>query len=263
MCFGCRGEYLDGRNFIARAITAGAAAVLWEQDDFSWNPEWQVPHLAVPVCAGWPGPIAAHVLGDPSRQMPVIGVTSTNGKTSITHWLAQAISALGRQTAVIGTVGNGFWGQLQATTHTRPIRYRCSRIWRRSAPRGAVCGDGSLVAWRGSGRVNGTHFEGGGVHQSHPRSPRLPRRYGKLRRGQGQDCLPGGLKTAVINGDDEFGRKLLTQTRHAETCAAGHMVLQQGRHPLPRAADQSGWHQYAGGHACRRDPHWQPVAGRI
>lgn len=156
----CMGEYQDGRNFIPQAIAAGAAAVLWEQDDFSWNPAWQVPHLAVPGLRWLAGPIAAHVLGDPSRHMPVIGVTGTNGKTSITHWLAQALSDTGRRTAVIGTVGNGFWGALEGSTHTTPdpVSLQEKLAAYRTAGAQAMAIEVSSHGLD-QGRVNGTHFE--------------------------------------------------------------------------------------------------------
>ena len=45
----CRGEYADGRNYIAEALAKGAAAVLWDPaDGFAWKEEWAVPHLPVP-----------------------------------------------------------------------------------------------------------------------------------------------------------------------------------------------------------------------
>ncbi|MDQ5886824.1 MAG: UDP-N-acetylmuramoyl-L-alanyl-D-glutamate--2,6-diaminopimelate ligase, partial [Pseudomonadota bacterium] len=224
----CRGEYLDGRNFIAQAITAGAAAVLWEQDDFSWNPEWQVPHLAVPGLRWLAGPIAAHVLGEPSRQMPVIGVTGTNGKTSITHWLAQALSALGRSTAVIGTVGNGFWGQLEATTHTTPDPVSVQQNLAAFRAQGAQC-VAIEVSSHGldQGRVNGTHFEVAvftNLTRDHLDYHGDMESYGEAK---AKLFAWPALKTAVINGDDEFGRTLLAQTRHAGVSSWSY-GLQQG-----------------------------------
>ncbi|RBB92332.1 UDP-N-acetylmuramoyl-L-alanyl-D-glutamate--2,6-diaminopimelate ligase, partial [Pseudomonas sp. MWU12-2115] len=117
----CRGEYTDGRDFIPAALEKGAAAVLWDDaDGFAWKAEWQVPNLAVPQLRERAGIVAAHVLELPSRDLTVVGITGTNGKTSISHWLAQAFSLLGQKAALIGTVGNRFDGQLTETTHTTP-----------------------------------------------------------------------------------------------------------------------------------------------
>jgi len=103
-----RGAGSDGRRFIAQALAAGASAVLWEQEGFVWHEEWQVPNLGVPQLREQVGPIASAFYGEPSGKLWMVGVTGTNGKTSCSHWLAQSMSALGRKTAVIGTLGNGF-----------------------------------------------------------------------------------------------------------------------------------------------------------
>src|SRR5450830_2074043 len=102
------GESNDGRAFIPQAIAQGASAVAWEADGFAWNADWQVLNIPVPGLRKLAGNIADEFYGHPSQKLWVIGVTGTNGKTSCTHWLAQALNALGRKTAVVGTLGNGF-----------------------------------------------------------------------------------------------------------------------------------------------------------
>ena len=102
------GELADGRNFIAHAISQGAAAVFWERDGFQWKSEWQVANMAMDNLRAASGFIADSFYGQPSKRLWMIGVTGTNGKTSCSHWLAQTLNYLGRKTAVIGTLGNGF-----------------------------------------------------------------------------------------------------------------------------------------------------------
>jgi UDP-N-acetylmuramoyl-L-alanyl-D-glutamate--2,6-diaminopimelate ligase len=114
------GERTDGRAYIPQALAAGAAGVLWETGGFQWNPQWRVPNLGIAGLSAKLGLIAAHVYGDPSRNMWVGGVTGTNGKTSCTHWIAQSLGTLGRPTAVIGTLGSGFPGALRPAAHTTP-----------------------------------------------------------------------------------------------------------------------------------------------
>jgi UDP-N-acetylmuramoyl-L-alanyl-D-glutamate--2,6-diaminopimelate ligase len=138
------GGQVDGRNFIAQAIAHGANAVIYEShvsgqpreaQHFSWNNAWQVPNLAVSELRKHAGAIADHVHAHPSEKLWMVGVTGTNGKTSCSHWLAQSFSALGRQAALIGTLGNGFPGALQPTQNTTPDAIRVHRRWRWKCPR--------------------------------------------------------------------------------------------------------------------------------
>jgi UDP-N-acetylmuramyl tripeptide synthase len=84
------GTVLDGRHYIAEAIARGAAAVLWERSGFSWNEAWEVPNLGVDNLRNRISDIAGEVYGNPSRQLWMAGVTGTNGKTSVSQWIAAA-----------------------------------------------------------------------------------------------------------------------------------------------------------------------------
>ncbi len=119
-----QGEYADGRQYIADAIAKGAAAVLWEAEDFEWHPEWAVPNLAIPQLRAQAGLVASYLLGEPSRAMWTVGVTGTNGKTSCAHWLTQAFGLLGHSAAMLGTIGYGFLQQLAEASHTTPDAVR-------------------------------------------------------------------------------------------------------------------------------------------
>jgi UDP-N-acetylmuramoyl-L-alanyl-D-glutamate--2,6-diaminopimelate ligase len=114
------GENVDGRAHIAQAIGRGAGAVLWEQADGRWLDDWRVPNLAVTGLRERVGEIAGEFYGYPSKNLWMIGVTGTNGKTSCSHWLAQCLTALGHKTALVGTLGNGFPGDLSEAINTTP-----------------------------------------------------------------------------------------------------------------------------------------------
>jgi UDP-N-acetylmuramoyl-L-alanyl-D-glutamate--2,6-diaminopimelate ligase len=114
------GERQDGRAYIGAAIAAGAGAVLWEAEGYEWPAQWQVPNLPVRGLRECAGEIANHVCGEPSRGLWMVGVTGTNGKTSCSHWISQCLNALGRRTALIGTLGTGFPGALDQTINTTP-----------------------------------------------------------------------------------------------------------------------------------------------
>jgi UDP-N-acetylmuramoyl-L-alanyl-D-glutamate--2,6-diaminopimelate ligase len=102
------GARADGRRFIGPAIERGAAAVLWERAGFDWNSAWRVPNLPTDRLRDLAGALANEVYHRPSEKLWVVGVTGTNGKTSCSQWIAQALAGLGRRTGVIGTLGSGF-----------------------------------------------------------------------------------------------------------------------------------------------------------
>ncbi|MDT8363429.1 MAG: UDP-N-acetylmuramoyl-L-alanyl-D-glutamate--2,6-diaminopimelate ligase [Nitrosomonas sp.] len=114
------GENFDARQDIPEAIAIGVNAIIWEKKGFTWDPRWQLPNLAVTHLRQKAGLIASHLHDYPSRRLWLVGITGTNGKTSCSHWFAQAMTALGKKTAVIGTLGHGFANALTATTHTTP-----------------------------------------------------------------------------------------------------------------------------------------------
>jgi UDP-N-acetylmuramoyl-L-alanyl-D-glutamate--2,6-diaminopimelate ligase len=102
------GERTDGRRFIGDAVARGAAAVVWERDGFAWPAAVKVPNVAASGLKALAGPLAAEVCGRPSERLWVAGVTGTNGKTSCSQWIAQALAGAGRKTAVVGTLGMGY-----------------------------------------------------------------------------------------------------------------------------------------------------------
>jgi UDP-N-acetylmuramoyl-L-alanyl-D-glutamate--2,6-diaminopimelate ligase len=113
----------DGRPYIARALELGAACVLYqESDDRSQSQAWEVDLddercIAIENLAEHAGWIAAEWYGGPSQTLKLVGVTGTNGKTSVTQWLAQTLS---KRAAVIGTLGVGFVDQLHEVGYTTP-----------------------------------------------------------------------------------------------------------------------------------------------
>ena len=114
------GEHVDGRDFISQAVRNHAAAVLWERAGYQWPDAWDLPNLPVDDLRFHAGEIADAFYAHPSSKLWMIGVTGTNGKTSCSHWLAQAMTALGRKTALLGTLGNGFPEVLSPTVNTTP-----------------------------------------------------------------------------------------------------------------------------------------------
>jgi UDP-N-acetylmuramoyl-L-alanyl-D-glutamate--2,6-diaminopimelate ligase len=123
--FAYPGEIVDGRGYIAQAISKGAAGIVYEEENFVWDERWNLPHLAVPGLKSKVGQIANRFYGMPDRDMFISAVTGTNGKTSCTQWLGNALSRLGVPTAVIGTLGSGIYRDavaqdFEATGNTTP-----------------------------------------------------------------------------------------------------------------------------------------------
>ena len=114
-----QGEYTDGRNYIQAAIDNGAVFVFWDDDGkFKWQKDWDVPNVGVEDLKQRAGLVAAACYDYPGDKLAIWGITGTNGKTSISQWLAQAADKLGQKCAIMGTVGNGYWQQLQSSANT-------------------------------------------------------------------------------------------------------------------------------------------------
>jgi UDP-N-acetylmuramyl-tripeptide synthetase len=131
------GTARDGRAFIAEAIARSAAAVIWERTGFTWNDRWDVPNLGVEGLRGKISEIAGHVFGNPSQSLWMAGVTGTNGKTSVSQWIAAALDRLGRRSAVIGTLGNGLVGERVEAKNTTPDAIVLQRLLAEYLRRGA------------------------------------------------------------------------------------------------------------------------------
>ncbi|HEY8710576.1 MAG TPA: UDP-N-acetylmuramoyl-L-alanyl-D-glutamate--2,6-diaminopimelate ligase [Burkholderiaceae bacterium] len=103
------GYAVDGRRFVPQALAAGASACLVEADGVqafeALNDTDDV--AALPGLKASTGAIASGFMGAPSERLSVVAVTGTNGKTSVTWWVAQALGTLGRRCGVIGTLGVG------------------------------------------------------------------------------------------------------------------------------------------------------------
>ena len=130
-CSGSRGHGLD---HLSQAVDRGAAAVAWEPDR-RWDmaaleqrlPDHAPPLVRVPGLGQQASLIASRFHGDPSADLWLVGVTGTNGKTSCTQFLAQAL-ADDLRCGIIGTVGNGFPGALVAGSHTTPDPVRLQAL---------------------------------------------------------------------------------------------------------------------------------------
>ncbi|WP_426876046.1 UDP-N-acetylmuramoyl-L-alanyl-D-glutamate--2,6-diaminopimelate ligase [Glaesserella parasuis] len=120
-----RGHQVDGRQFINKAIEQGASLVLAEADDDVQAVRFaekfanstacvlEVPNLPKQLSA-----IAGAFYGNPSEKLTLVGITGTNGKTTTAQLFSQWRNLLGGKSAVMGTIGNGLYGQVQEAVNT-------------------------------------------------------------------------------------------------------------------------------------------------
>lgn len=210
------GHRSDGRDYIADAVKKGAVAVLWEEGGFEWNPAWDVRNIAIPDLRLQAGYIASQFYKKPSSKLWTIGVTGTNGKTSVTQWLAQAFEGTQRKTAVIGTLGNGFLEGMTASANTTPGPIELQKMLASYVEQEA-----SVLAMEVSshgldqGRVNGVEFDVAvftNLTRDHLDYHKTMGAYQQAKRKLFQW---ESLQASVINYDDPFGRTLADELNQA------------------------------------------------
>lgn len=218
------GETSDGRAYIADAIKSGADMIIWDSEKFTWNPDWVVDNVAVKHLRQEVSGIASQFYKNPSEKLWVIGVTGTNGKTSITHWLSQCFNQLQRKTAVIGTLGNGLPNQLDETSNTTP-----DAVLLQTMLAEYVAEKVEVVAMEVSshglhqGRVRGVNFDVAvfsNLTRDHLDYHQTFEAYAAAKRSLFEYS---NLKHAVLNADDDFGKTLAHDLK-----AAGKNVLTYG-----------------------------------
>jgi UDP-N-acetylmuramoyl-L-alanyl-D-glutamate--2,6-diaminopimelate ligase len=218
------GAHHDGRAYIPDAIARGAGAILWETKGFNWNRAWKLPHLPIEELKSKLGYIADAVYGHPSRDLWMVGVTGTNGKTSCAHWIAAGLDAAGRRAAVLGTLGNGLIGALEAGANTTPDAALLQQMlagYRAAGAQTAVM----EVSSHGidQGRVNGVAFDVAlftNLSRDHLDYHATMAAYGAAK---AKLFAWPGLRGGVINADDAFGQALLDNAR-----SHGRKVLSYG-----------------------------------
>jgi UDP-N-acetylmuramoyl-L-alanyl-D-glutamate--2,6-diaminopimelate ligase len=216
------GTLQHGNDYIAAAVRQGAVAVVYDEDsslpeDISASLSDDVPLIGIRNITEQAGVIASRYYGEPSHAMTVTGITGTNGKTTCSVLLAQALNELGAKASVIGTLGTGVWGDIQSSTHTTPDAVTLQRKMSDLLDLGT---DQLLmeVSSHGlqQGRVNGTKFYAAvftNLSQDHLDFHGSMQQYGAAK---AKLFYQNDLQLAVINIDDAFGRELLAGPIQAE-----------------------------------------------
>ncbi len=227
------GSGAHGLAHAADAVARGAVIVLWDEAERAPDPglpaarvaglRARLPEMASGLFGAWP--VTA----------PVVAVTGTDGKTTVTHLIAAALESLGRPTGLIGTLGVGRPGGLCATGHTTPGVAEMHRHLARLAAQG--CGAAVLEASShglAQGRLDGVpirvavltrlgsdHLDFHGSHAAYAQA-----KAGLFR-------WPG-LTATVLNADDPLGRRLIEAApqagvvRRTYSADGGHADLVAG-----------------------------------
>ena len=127
-----QGTLADGHSFVADAVRAGCAAVVGSEQPSAevgaLLRERRVPYVRVDDPARAVGDLAARVNGFPSRHLIVVGVTGTNGKTTVATLLHQLFTALGEPSGLIATTGIRVGDERHANERTTPDAVELQRV---------------------------------------------------------------------------------------------------------------------------------------
>lgn len=212
---GCAGESHHGLEHVAEVLEQTPAAIAYEpapglERHLSLARDRGYAPIAVPELRQLAGAIAARWHGHPSRALRVVGVTGTNGKTSCTHFLAEALDGERIPCGIIGTLGSGRPGHLTGASHTTPDAVTLQELLAQ------MRGDGlAAVAMEVSshglhqGRIAGVELEAAvltNLSRDHLDYHGDMQSYGAAKRLLFHTA---GLRRVVVNADDAFGRELL------------------------------------------------------
>ena len=198
------GRSADGHDFAGQAVAAGAVALVVER----WLAQ-DVPQIRVSSVRRAMGPMSAAVFGEPAKSLTLVGVTGTNGKTTIVHLLEAAFRAAGRRSGAIGTVGARIGDEREPLARTTPEAPDLHRLLARMRD-----GRVEAVAMEVSShalaqdRVGGVRFDVAvftNLSQDHlDFHPSMEAYFG----AKASLFAPGRTAHAVVNVDDPWGRRL-------------------------------------------------------
>lgn len=201
------GDVADGRDYISEAAQRSAALVLCESP--APHVEVGIPVIEVSGLREQAGEIASRFYARPSADLFVTAVTGTNGKTSTSHYIAQALNTLQQSCGLIGTLGAGIPGRLSNAGLTTPDSISVQRLLRDLAEQGCQ----SVVLEASShglaqGRLNGTGINIGVFTNITRDHLDYHDDFSSYQDAKRQLFVWPGLEAAVINIDDEFGETL-------------------------------------------------------
>lgn len=193
------GTKFDGHHFAEDAVKKGAAVIIAEKDTKVGN------QILVKDTRATFAKLSAKWFGEPAKKIKLIGITGTNGKTSVSYMLKHILETAGFKVGLIGTIQNMIGDAVFNTKHTTPDAYELNSIFSKMYDAGceyAVMEVSSHAL--DQKRVYDVDFEVGiftNLTQDHLDYHITMENY-----AQAKSLLFGMCKTAVINADDEFSQ---------------------------------------------------------
>lgn len=207
--FALPGEHFDGRQYIDQALAAGAAVVIAEAQGLEQQHERLV---AISALGAQLGELAARFYGSRDAHARLLGVTGTNGKTSVAWFLRDALNALGESCALIGTLGMCFANIRVAANRTTPDVLSLHRTLADFRQQGAAaCAMEVSSHALDQGRVDGLPIEVAiftNLSRDHLDYHGSMDNYFAAK---AQLFARPEVQLAVINRDDAYGRRLLAE----------------------------------------------------
>ncbi len=214
--FALRGAKSDGHRFIPDVVRAGCAAIIAEQAPEADCPvPWvHVRHSRVALAQA-----AAVFYDQPARALKLCGVTGTNGKTTTAFIVHHLLNAGQLRAGLIGTLFYDLGGEQQPATHTTPESLEMQQLLAAMRERGCrACAMEVSSHALAQERVHGLPFETAiftNLTQDHLDYHGTMEKYFAAKAGLFETVAAQGHGHLIINGDDTWGRKLIT--RHEAT----------------------------------------------
>jgi UDP-N-acetylmuramoyl-L-alanyl-D-glutamate--2,6-diaminopimelate ligase len=208
-----RGSQTDGHLFISKAIASGSRIIICEE--FPEDVDPIITYVKVKDSAQALGVIASNFYDNPSEHLELVGVTGTNGKTTVVTLLYQLFKALGYKCGLISTVGNKVANHDVPATHTTPDPVQLNKLLAQMVEAGCRYAFMEVSSHAvDQKRIAGIRFKGAlftNITRDHLDYHKTFDNYIKAKKGF-FDMLPCDA-FALINADDVHGEVMLQNTK--------------------------------------------------
>jgi UDP-N-acetylmuramoyl-L-alanyl-D-glutamate--2,6-diaminopimelate ligase len=222
------GAHVHGAQFAPQAAEAGAAAILTDPAGAAQIGRAATPVLIVDEPRAVLGDVAAAIYGDPTRQLTLLGVTGTNGKTTVVYLLEAGLAAAGHRTGLVGTVQTRIADAVVPSVRTTPEAPELQALFATMRERGVDAAAMEVSSHAlALHRVDGCRFAGAAftnLSQDHLDFHPTLEDYFEAKAAlfdPKRGFLPKRPGVAVISADDDYGRRLAMRHPDAVTYGLG------------------------------------------